>query len=347
MSQPVIIFDPSPRSRDLIFSAEDWKRLNTLARVISHDGAGRMDDTIIDEFLPQASLIIGQTDLPAERLDRAEALRAIINVEGNFYPNVDYKMAFARGIRVLGIGPAFSLPVAEMALGLAIDTARGITRADRAFRAGGEGYGKADNAGSFLLTGADMGFVGFGHLGRSLLPLLQPFRPTIRVFDPWVPPGALREHGLVPDSLEGVLSKSKVTFVLAGVTEENYGMIGAKQLALIPDGAAFLLMSRAPIVDWDAFLEASRDGRFRAATDVFPQEPVSPDDPVRRHDHMILSAHRAGGIKEAFLRIGEMVADDAGLLLSGLPPARLQSAHPETVARLRSTPGQQHTIETK
>ena len=346
LSRPVILFDPSPRTRELIFREEDWQRLNALARVRTHDRPGRMPDDVVERHIGDVAVVVGQTDMPAERLARARALRAIINVEGNFYPNVDYREAFARGVRILGVGPAFSLPVAEMALGLAIDAARGIVRADRAFREGREGYGKADNAGSFLLTGADMGFIGFGHLGRALLPLLAPFRPTIRVFDPWVPAGALREQGLCPSSLDDVLSTSKVTFVLAGVTAENAGMIGAREFALVPDGAAFLLLSRAPIVDWAAFMEATSEGRFRVATDVFPEEPVPAEDPVRSHAHLTLSAHRAGGIAEAFLRIGEMVADDVGLLLEGLPPARLQSAQPETVARLRSTPGQREAAPT-
>ena len=339
MSAPVILFDPDPRSRDLIFRAEDWARLGALGRVVAHEGSGRMPHEIVERHAADTVLVIGQTDLPAERLARMPRLRAIINVEGNFYPNVDYEACFAKGVRVLGIGPAFALPVAEMALGLAIDAARGITAADRAFRDGAEGYGRHGNERSFLLTGAPIGFVGFGHLGRALLPLLRPFRPTMRVYDPWVPPGAMRAEGLQPASLDDVLRRSKLVFVLAGVTAENAGMIGEREFALMPDGAVFLLMSRAPVVDWQAFMDATSKGRIRAATDVFPEEPVAADDPVRTNPNVILSAHRAGGIPEAFLTIGEMVADDAELLMAGLPPVRLQSAQRETVGRLRSKPG--------
>ncbi|MBZ8134951.1 hydroxyacid dehydrogenase [Afifella sp. IM 167] len=339
--RPLVIFDPFPRSRELIFRDDTWEKLAARTRIVSHEGE-RMPEALVDKHIGEAALVIGQSALPAERLARAGKLRGVINVEGNFLPNIDYAGCFARGIKVLAIAPAFARPVAEMGLGFAIDLARGITRADNDFRKGKEGYGLSGNQGAFLLSGADMGFVGFGNLGQALLPLLQPFRPTIRVFDPWLPEGYLTDFGLVPASLDEVLSRSRVTFVLAGVTEENRGMIGAREFSLVPDDAAFVLLSRADIVDWDAFLEATRGGRFRAATDVFPVEPVPAGDPVRGHPHLLLSSHRAGGVREVFLRIGEMVLDDALLILAGLPPVRLQAARAETVTRLRSKPGRSY-----
>jgi len=339
VSPPLILLDPYPRTRELIFRSVDWERLQACGTIVTHDGEGQMPSEMVDEHIAEAALVIGQTDLPAQRLERAARLKAILNVEGNFLPNVDYETCFRRGVQVLGAGPAFALPVAEFALGLALDAARGITGGDRAFRAGEERYGLAGNHDAFLLTEAPVGFVGFGHLGRALLPLLQPFRPRIRVYDPWLPDGYLREHGAMPAPLDELLGCSRVVFVLAGVTRENRGMIGARELALMPDGAVLLLISRAPVVDWEAFLAATRSGRLRGATDVFPEEPVAGDDPVRDNDHLILSAHRAGGLREALYRIGEMATDDAQLLLADLPPVRMQPARRETVGRLRSTPG--------
>jgi phosphoglycerate dehydrogenase-like enzyme len=338
-SRPLVIFDPAPRSRGLIFTDEVWERLGTEARIVVHED-GRMPDALVDEHIGEVEVILGQTDLPKERLDRASRLKAVINVEGNFLPNVDYATCFQRGIKVLGVGPAFSVPVAEIGLCFALDLARGVTAADRDFRTGEERYGLAGNPGAFLLSGCEIGFIGFGNLGQALLPLLQPFRPkAVRCYDPWLPEGYLRDFGLVPASLDDVLGASRVIFVLAGVTTENRGMIGAREFALMPDGAAFVLLSRADVVDWDAFMQATRDGRIRAATDVFPEEPLPAGDPARSNPHVLLSAHRAGGIREAFYRIGEMAVDDAMLILQGLPPVRLQQARPETVARMRSKPG--------
>ncbi len=341
-ARPLVIFDPFPRSRALIFTDDVWERLNAAARVVSHEGE-RMPDAMVEEHVGEAALILGQTDLPRERLERAAKLKAIINVEGNFLPNVDYATCFQRGIKVLGVAPAFAVPVAEMGIAFALDLCRGVTAADRAFRAGEEQYGLAGNMDSFMLSGCEIGLVGFGNLGQALLPLLQPFRPkAIRVFDPWLPEGYLRDFGLMPAPLDEVLGASRVTFVLAGVTQENRGMIGAREFALIPDGAAFVLLSRADIVDWDAFMAATKDGRIRAATDVFPQEPAPADEPARRNPHVLLSAHRAGGLRQALYRIGEIAVDDALLILRGLPPVRLQAARAETVGRMRSKPGRSY-----
>jgi phosphoglycerate dehydrogenase-like enzyme len=90
----------------------------------------------LKKALPEAEIIIGQTDLPRERLERASKLRAIFNVEGNFLPNIDYDFCFSHGIRVLIASPAFAVAVAEMALALGLDLARGISQNDRAFREG-------------------------------------------------------------------------------------------------------------------------------------------------------------------------------------------------------------------
>lgn len=342
-ARPLVIFDPHPRRREMLFDDALWARLDGAARIVAHDGEGRMPDELVERNIAEAAIVIGQTDMPAERLARAKGLKAIVNVEGNFLPNVDYAGCFARGVQVLAIAPAFALPVAEMALAMALDLARGVTAADRAFRAGEEKFGLAGNDGAFLLTGSTIGLIGFGNLGRALLPLLQPFRPKMKVYDPWLPEGYLREFGMTPAPLDEVLSTSRTIFVLAGVTAENEAMIGGRELDLVADGSSLVLMSRAAVVDWRAFMAATASGRIRAATDVFPREPVAADDPVRSNPHLLLSAHRAGGMREVFRRIGEMVVDDVGLILAGLPPVRLQPARPETVGRLRSAPGRSYS----
>jgi phosphoglycerate dehydrogenase-like enzyme len=79
-------------------------------------------------------------------------------------------------------------------------------------------------------------------------------------------------------------------------------------------------------------------GRFLAAVDVWPQEPVADDHPARTTEGFVLSAHRAGGIPSAFAYIGDMVLEDLTLLANGLPPVRMQTAAPELVTRYRNKP---------
>lgn len=329
----VVALFPRPQPVDRIFRPGTLARLREQFEVVEPTDEAALDAAVVDAWA-----VVGQPALPNERLALAPQLRAVINVEGNFYPDVDYPTCFTRGIRVLGCGPAYAQAVAEYALGLALDLARGISREDRAFRAGRERYLGEGNADAVLLRHADVGLVGYGNLGRALRPLLAPFAPTVRAYDPWLPDAVLREADVAPTSLEETLSSSRFVFVLATVTADSQHLIGPRELDLLPDGARLVLVSRAAVIDYDALAERVAAGRFLAAVDVWPEEPVPSGSPFRSMEGVLLSAHRAGGIPAAFLEIGEMVVDDLELMARGLAPVRLQQAAPELVGRYRNRP---------
>jgi phosphoglycerate dehydrogenase-like enzyme len=330
----VVVLTPEPQRAARIFSEPARAELEQRFQVIDLEGAPKG----LDDVLPNAFAIVGQPDLPTERLARAPHLQALLNVEGNFYPNVDYQTCFERGIHVLGCGPAYATAVAEYSLGLALDLARAISREDRAFRANRERYVLEGNMDAMLLHGAAIGMIGFGNLGRALLPLLEPFRSTVRVFDPWLPDSALLQMGVSPCALPDLLARSRLVFVLATVTEQTERLLGGEQLDLLPVGARLVLVSRAPVVDYEALLDRVQAGRLLAGIDVWPDEPVPPDYRARQLDGLVLSAHRAGGIPEAFKEIGRMVVDDLTLIALGLPPVRMQVAARELVGRYRNRP---------
>jgi len=130
-----------------------------------------------------------------------------------------------------------------------------------------------------------------------------------------------------------------VVFVLASVTTTNQGFLGARELGRLRDGAVLLLLSRAAVVDFPALVREVSSGRIRAAIDVFPEEPVPADHPVRTAgEGVLLSAHRTGGMPEALRLIGRMTVADAELVLRGLPPQLCRRADPALASRLRSKP---------
>jgi phosphoglycerate dehydrogenase-like enzyme len=337
MSELNILIDPQPRTMEMIFDAEARRRLSDIADLTVFD-SGPMPAPMLEEVLPKAEILIGQSDLPRERLERAAKLRAIFNVEGNFLPNIDYSYCFEHGIRVLIASQAFAVSVAEMALAFGLDLARGVSQADRAFRERRESYGLTSNQGFALFTGCRVGIIGFGDLARVFRPLIRPFRCPVKVYDPWLPAREIVLHECTPATLDEVLSWSDAIFVFASVTSENQGFLGRREFELIKPGGIFVLMSRAGVVDFEALTAAAQSGHLRVATDVFPDEPFSQDHPIRDLPNVILSAHRAGGTPEAFLEIGNMVVSDIELLLRGLPPTSCKPAQPETVSRLRSKP---------
>jgi phosphoglycerate dehydrogenase-like enzyme len=334
--RPLVISAPHPRTLELIFAPDALATLRGRYRVTETDPDAVA--TLPAETLGAARYVLGQPPLTGEAIDRMTSLRAILNVEGNLLPNMPYAPLFARGIHVLTTAAVFAQPVAELGLALALDLARGVTEADLAFREGREAWGLEGNARARLLAGSDIGLVGFGELGRALHRLLAPFRARVRAHDPWLPDAVLAEAGVEPAALDTVLATSDFVFVVAAVTTENRGFLDAAAFARMRPGAAFILLSRADVVDFDALLAAVRSGRITAASDVFPAEPMPPDHPVRRLPGFLRSAHRAGALDAAFKRMGDMLLDDMALMDRGLPPVRCKRAERETVARLRSRP---------
>jgi phosphoglycerate dehydrogenase-like enzyme len=337
LEKPLILVDPLPRTLGLICDAETRRRLEALGTlVISEDGP--MHDDVVERHLPEVALIIGQTPMDRARLGRARKLKAIVNVETNFLPNVDYGYCAERGIYVLTPSAAFAQAVAEASLAMAIDLCRGITAADRDFRRGAEKYGLEGNAKSFMFAGAPVGIVGFGDLGRTLRALIAPFRCPVAVHDPWLPDALILSHDAAPSDLDDLIKTSRVVFMFASATSENQGFIGKREFDLMQPGSAFLLMSRAAVVDFPEFVRQVREGRILGATDVFPEEPVGSEDAVRSVEGMLLSAHRTGGMADALHKIGRMTVADAELVLRGLPPQLCRRADPAVAARIRSKP---------
>ncbi len=337
--RPLILLDPYPRSTIKIFDAATKARLETLGEVIWPDDESKpASDDYIDRHLPNATVLIGQSALPKERLDRAPLLRAVFNVESNFLPN-DYLECHQRGIHVLSTAPVFAKPVAEMALAMAISCARRMHEADAAIRRGDETlYGEGDNFDSILLSGRTLSLVGFGNVGRALLPMLKPLAKEILVHDPWIHPSVLAEMNVTPVSLEDCFSRSTVVFLLAAVTTENQGKIGARYFRSMARGTIVVLASRAGIVNFDELLDAAADGHIRAAIDVWPEEPIAADHRARSTPNTLLQAHRAGNIPQIWPLMGHLVVDDIELILKNLPPQRCQKAQWETVSKIRSKP---------
>lgn len=336
VGKPLVLSAPDPRTLDLIFTDQARRDLDAGYEVLECKPGDLTH--LPDETLAAARYIVGQPPIAPETLARMKSLRCVFNVETNLINNMPYETLFERGIHVVTTGAVFAGPVAELGLAMALNLARGIVDADLDFREGRELWGGDGNGNARLLTGSEIGIVGFGDLGKALNRLLAGFNATLRVFDPWLPPSILREHDVEPASLETVLSRSDTIFVVAAVTSDNAGFLDRKAFALMRRNAAFILLSRANVVDFDALMQAVRSGHIVAASDVFPDEPLAADHPVRSLPGFLRSAHRAGALDIAFKRMGDMVLEDMDLMDRGLPPMRCKRAERETVMRMRSKP---------
>jgi phosphoglycerate dehydrogenase-like enzyme len=344
--KPPVIIDPSFRRMSEIFSPDDVERLHRTVEVIwGQDEPMPLAQAL--EALRESVAIVCASWRYGDAVDQAPYLRAIIDVGGGFPPGLGYDRCYDRRIRVLTAAPAFGPQVAEMGLALALAASRDIPAADQAFREGTEQWLHAGNSGTFLLYGKPVGFIGYGSLARNLQPLLAPFACPISVHDPWLTAGYLRSQKVEPVDLERLLETSEVIFVLAAPTRENRTLLSRALLERIRPGAVMVLLSRAHVVDFDALTELVLSGRFKAAIDVFPAEPMPLDHPIRRARGAVLSAHRAGSVREGLWEIGRMVIDDLEAIARDLPPQRLQVAQPELSSRYAWRPTSGAVAEAK
>lgn len=332
--KPKVILDPHFRLLDLIFSKEDLERLHSFAEVIWER----------DEPMPPEEIAKHREDVVAivaghwrhGDVSSFPRLRAFLELGGGFPSpdSLDYDTCFARAIRVLSCAPAFGPAVAEMGLALALASSRQLVEADRDVRVGKANWSHTELHDPFLLYDKPVGFIGFGGLARVLQPLLAPFRCPIAVYDPWLTDSYLETQGVTPMDLDTLLTTSRVIFALAVPTKSNRALLSRQKLELIRPDAVFVLLSRAHVVDFDALTELVLQERFRAAIDVFPEEPLPLDHPIYKAPRAVLSPHRAGAQSEALRTIGRLAVRDLQAILRGLPPQEMQIAQPELI-RLR------------
>lgn len=330
-----VILDPAHRRMANIFTPHDLARLHACAEILWAQDEPMPPDQV-EAVRQEVSVIIAGAWRHGE-VSRFPRLRAILEVSGGF-PSpqaLDYGYCFSHGIRVLSCAPAFGPAVAEMGLGLAIAAARQIAWTDRAFRTHDPQWSHTafdtEIGSPFTLYGKRVGFIGYGGLAHALQPLLAPFHCEIQAYDPWLTEAHMRQQGVTPVDLDTLLATSKVIFVLAVPSAANRAMLDRAKLELIRPDAVFVLLSRSHVVDFDALTDLLLAGRFRAGIDVYPQEPLPRDHPIRRAQHAVLTSHRAGAIGEAIENIGRLVADDLEALTQGKAPFALQAAQPEFI----------------
>ena len=336
MTKSIVISDPYPRTLDLIFTKKKLKELKSKYKIINAPQKNKKK--FYEENIQNASFIMGQPNLDKKLLSKAKKLKAIINVESNFMKNMDYEYCFKKGIHVIATSPVFSKPVAEIALGMTLSLLRNIHIAHSDFLNGKEKYGLESNLKASLLSEKKIGLLGFGDLAKSLYPLLLPFTKDINVYDPWVPKTKIKKLGFKSISLNQMFKNCEVIYVLAAVTTKNKNLIDKKLLNKMKSNSLFILMSRAAVVNFNDLIKRVKKGNIFVATDVFPKEPVTKNNPIRKVKNILFSAHRAGALETAFYNMGNIVLKDMSLISKNLQPKFCKRAESKTVGLLASKP---------
>ena len=225
---------------------------------------------------------------------------------------------FARGIAVTHSAAAMGPAVAEMTLMFILMLLRQSHRQDSLLKAG-DWEGAVALGPREELAGQRVGLVGAGYVGRCTIELLRALKAEIWLFDPYVGESQAAELGVRKVGLDALLQGCPIVSLHAPVTPETHHMIGARELALLHEGAILVNTARSWLVDQDALIAALRGGRIRAALDVFDREPLPSDHPFRGLDNVILAPHFASDTVEAHRRQGQIVADEVTRFFSGQP----------------------------
>lgn len=226
-----------------------------------------------------------------ELLGQLRQCKGIIRT-GVGFDNIDLAAATARGIPVVNIPDYGTEEVADHAMALLLAAVRRIRVSDQHVRDGGWNCEIIGNA--RRLRGRLLGLVGFGRIGRAMSARAQVFGLRIGFYDPYVPSGMDKVHGVERyESLEALLGDADFVSIHAFLNDETRGLIGRAQFAQMKSDAILVNTARGGIVDREALVAAVGEGAIaQFALDVVDGEPDIPDV-VRQSERVLLTPHSA------------------------------------------------------
>jgi phosphoglycerate dehydrogenase-like enzyme len=293
---------------DSNFRAEDRARLAEFAEVVQHSGDQKpTDEEKVVAIREVDGIIIGRSGgwLTKEMINAAQNLK-VVGVVGGAVGRAEPEYLHDKGIAIINTGSAMSPAVAETSVAMMLNSLRDFPYMIERMKE--DGWGRA--RGALDLTGKTVGLIGFGMIARRVAELLQPFHNEIRVYDPYVSDDVVKAYGVKRANLDEVLSKSFVVSIHTGLTDETRGMIGARELASIPDRGLIVNTARAGVIDENALVAELQSGRIRAALNVFWKEPLPKDHPLRELDYVILTPHGGGLTLDTMRRHSKSIVDD-------------------------------------
>jgi D-3-phosphoglycerate dehydrogenase / 2-oxoglutarate reductase len=271
--------------------------------------------------LAKADLVVG--DFTGELAVDAEAVAAAPNLAFVQMPSVgvdscDLDALTAVGVPVANAAGANARSVAEWALAATLDLSRRLTWADRRMREGGWPQMETAAHGADELSGRRVGVLGMGAIGTEAARLFEALGCPVSYWS-----RRRRETGVYKE-IEELLATSDVLVVCLPLTAETRGLLDARRLALLPDGALLVNVARGGIAPDEAVLAALDSGRLAgAALDVYDEEPLPAEHPLRRHENVVLSPHCAGATRQAQLNIITKVRDNVTAAVEGRPVANV------------------------
>ena len=286
--------------------------------------------TLADEAR-DADIVIVRANLPPVLFERARKLRAAIR-HGAGLDMIPMEAATRTGVLVANVPGANARTVAEHAIWTSMALLRKFRRVDRDLRETGWLAGRAHAESGNDLSGRTIGIVGFGSIGRHIADIAAKgfgLEVIVNSRTPGDLPGHVRFA-----SVDELVEASDIVVLSCPLTLETTGLIGRDRIARMKPRALLVNVSRGPVVEDAALIEALSAGRIGgAALDVFSTQPLPPDHPYLGFDNVIVTPHMAGITEESMMRMGIGAAQETIRVLSNELPINLRN--PDVVGHYR------------
>jgi D-3-phosphoglycerate dehydrogenase / 2-oxoglutarate reductase len=234
----------------------------------------------------------------------------IVSRHGVGYDAIDVPALTKAGIPLSVVGIANSVTVAEHALFFMLALAKRAVLYDREVRKGN--WDIRYDAPAYDLAGKKVLILGYGRIGRRLVPMVKAMGMDVHVHDPYVIQDALVTAGVTPvEDWRAALPEMDFLSVNCPKNEETNGMIGTAELASMKPTAYVVNTARGNIIEEKALYQALKNNVIAGAgIDPFVVEPATPDEPLFELDNIIVSPHSAGVTKESLFRMGAVAAQN-------------------------------------
>jgi D-3-phosphoglycerate dehydrogenase len=268
-------------------------------------------DALIAEHQPSAILTCWAT-VSAEAIASSAPLRVVARM-GVGLDNIAVPAATARGVQVTNVPDYCVEEVSDHAVGLALAWTRGLVAADREVRAG-----RWNPAGARLrrLSNLTCGVVGYGRIGRATAAKLEALGARVVISDPRPPADT---GGIEVMALDGLLAASDIVVLHAPLVPQTHHLIGARELALLPQDAFLINVSRGGLVDTAALMAALQSRKLGGAgLDVLEEEPTVPAE-LLAHPGVIVTPHIAFASDASVIDLRRSAAEEVVRVLLGEP----------------------------
>ncbi len=278
------------------------------------------EEEIIAKAGEAAVIFTVRTAFTRRVFENLPKLQAIIRC-GIGYDNVDVDAATDNHVLVVNIPDFCFEEVSNHAILLLMACAKKLVGMNHLLKTAGWGASRRIMQPMGSIWGQTLGIVGCGNIGRMTARKAQCFGLKVIGHDPYVDQNLTRESGIVLKSLSEVMEESDYVSLHPCLNQETFHLIGEKELALMKPSAYLINTARGSVVDEPALIRTLQDNRIAGAgIDVFEKDPIDPDNPLLKMDHVIVTPHTASYCDAAFKRLRISVGQEAVRVAQGKWP---------------------------